>query len=82
MVVKKIGLDRRAETSRQKWFFYHKAEILPQSQKPVGQNYHKAEKLIVIALLLTNYYMTEYYVHFVLSTNYFLTAFYNLPFIS
>ena len=76
------GLDRRAETSRLKWCFSHKAEILPLSRKPVGRKYHKAEKFMLIALLITNYYMTEYYFNFVLSTNYFLTAFCNQPFIS
>ena len=45
-------LDHRAETSRVKLCFYHKAEILPQSRKPVGQKYHKAKKFIVIALHL------------------------------
>ena len=37
-------LDHRAEASRPKWCFFHKAEILRQSQKPMCQKNHKAEK--------------------------------------
>ena len=77
-----IELDRRIEISRSKWYFYHKAKILWQSWKPEGQNNDKAEKFIEIALLLTNYYMTEYYFYLLLCTNYILTALYNQPFIS
>ena len=48
---------KQAGASRPKWYFYIKAEILQQSRKPSGRKY----KFIVIALLLTNCYMTEYY---------------------
>ena len=55
-MVLNFELHCRAEASRPKLCFYHKAEIFPQGRKPLGRKYHTAENIIVIALLLTDYY--------------------------
>ena len=60
--------------------FYHEDKIFRQGRKQWGQKYDKDEKFIAIALLLTNYYMTEYYFYFALSTFYLLAALCNQPF--